>query len=148
MEIQALKLSITEQDLAALVPRILALAEHVKDLEIHPVAGGIRITGAYQTLMAVSFDTLWEMSARGGTVTARLAEFKVSGFGGGWLKTAFLGILKDAAKKHDALQVQGETLTLDLERVLAKQGVHARLNLTALDCEQGRVTIQSAPPTA
>ncbi len=148
MEIQALRIVISDQDLGAAVARAAGRVAQVKNLRARITPAGVEVSGAYQMMVNVTFTTLWELAAQGATVTARLAEVKVSGFGGGLVKAALLGALGAAVRQEDAVQLAGESLAVDLERLLARHGFQARLHLTGIRCEQGSLVIEAAAPTA
>jgi hypothetical protein len=143
MEIQALKLLVTEQEINDLAVKLLPQNQQVRDVRARLAPEGIYVTGVYQTLIGVPFETLWQLGARNGKVTARLANFKAAGFGAGMLRGTLMTAIGDAAKKEDSLQVEGETLVFDLDRLLAKKGFPARTNLTAVWCNFGNLFIES-----
>jgi hypothetical protein len=148
MEIHALKLLVTEQDINQMASRFLEQAPQVKNLDVRLAPEGVQISGVYQMVMGIRFQTLWELSVQDGKVAAHLAQFKVSGLGGGMLRAAFMGALTAAVKQEDALQIQGDTLFLDPDRLLTKQGVPARFNLTRVQCQPGSLWIESSAPVA
>jgi hypothetical protein len=149
VEIQALKLLVTEQDLNLLVARALTDVQPVRDVQVRLTPEGIGVSGIYPTaLLKVQFDTLWQPFVVGGRLAARLTDLKVVGFGGNILRKVLLGILADAAKLEDALQVDGDTVLFDLDRAVARHGLPARTNLTAVQCQEGTLLLVCLAPDA
>jgi hypothetical protein len=146
IEIQALKLRISEQALDQVIPQILAQNPQVRELRVRLTPEGVRVSGVYHMVVNVSFETVWELSVLEGQLAARLGDLKVSGVGGGMLKPAILGALREAVKKEEGMRLDGETLLVDLDRVLGKHGLVLRSNLTAVRCEDGHVVVESAAP--
>ncbi len=143
MEIQSLKLLITEQEINDIATKLLAQNQQTRDVRVRLAPEGAYITGVYQTLVAVSFETFWQLGVRSGKITARLANFKAGGFGAGMLKGVLMNAISDAAKKEDSLRVEEETLVFDLDRLLTKKGFPARTNLTTVRCNSGNLIIES-----
>jgi len=148
IEIQALKLLITEQALDQVIPQILAKNPQLKELRIKLTPEGANVSGVYHMVVNVPFEAVWELSAQEGQLAARLGNLKVSGLGGGMLKPALLGALREAVKKEEGVRLDGETLLVDIDKVLGKHGLVLRSNLTAIRCGDGHVVVESAAPAA
>ena len=69
---------------------------------------------------------------------------KVAKLGAGMIKGVLLGILSDAAEKIEGAQLEGDTLTLDVDRILASRGYEVRTNLKTVRCQAGSLLIESA----
>jgi hypothetical protein len=146
MEIHALKLVINEKDLNDLAARQLKRDEEVRKLRIRVTPEGVYVTGVYRMLVSVSFETLWELTTVKGKLTARLSWFKALGIPVGLFKSMVMGAVKDAVVKHDAIEVDEELVWVDIERLLAKQGLAVRTNLTGVQCRAGNLLIEAAKP--
>ena len=144
MEIQALRALIPEDMLTRLATEALPPDVKVKDLRVHLKPEGAQITGAYEMFFAVPFETLWELSVRDGKILARLGNLKVARLGAGMVKGVLLGILADAAKQIDGLQLDGDTLAVDVDRILASRGYQVRTNLKTVQCQAGSLLIESS----
>jgi hypothetical protein len=116
----------------------------VKDVRVHLTPEGAQVTGAYEMFFAVPFETLWELTVRDGKILARLANLKVARLGAAMVKGVLLGILADAAKQVPGLQLDGDTLIVDVDRVLAGRGYVVRTNLKTVQCQAGKLLIESA----
>jgi hypothetical protein len=147
MEIRALNLLLTEADANALVARHLPADTPVREVRVRLTPEGFRVSGIYPTsLLAVRFDTLWELSVRDGRLAAYLADLNVVGLPARLLRGTLMSALGEAAAKEDALRVEGETVLLDPERLLAKNGLSAKTNLTAVRCGEGSLVLECAAP--
>ena len=144
MEIQALRALIPEDMLTRLATEALPPDVKVKDVRVHLKPEGAEITGAYEMFFAVPFETLWELSVRDGKILARLAHLKVARLGAGMVKGVLLGILADAAKQTNGLQLDGDTLIVDVDRILAGRGYEVRTNLKTVQCQSGSLLIESS----
>src|SRR6267378_2836271 len=112
MEIHRLELTLTEQDL--------------EDLEIRITPSGVRVTGAYQLFVPVSFEAVWELGVDQGRPTARLSTFKTMGMPANVLKSLIMNIVADAARKERWLEVHGDAVRVDLDGLLKKKGLNAQ----------------------
>jgi hypothetical protein len=144
MEIQALRALIPEAMLTRIATEALPADVKIKDVRVRLAPEGVHITGTYEMFFAVPFETLWELSVRDGKILARLANVKVARLGAGMVKGVLLGIMADAARKIDGMQLDGDTLVLDVDRILAGRGYTVRTNLKKVECQAGSLLIESA----
>ena len=99
MELHALRLSLTEQDLNDLLRKYLPKDVEVEDLRVKLSTQGIHVTGIYPFFIPVHFETIWEVGVETGHATARLASFKAMGVPGNIFKSAVVKIVEDIAKQ-------------------------------------------------
>jgi hypothetical protein len=145
MEIQSLRLLITEQELNDIAAKeAVTGGSPVRDVSVRLTSEGVRIKGKYHMMMPMPFDTLWIVSVQGGKIAARLSEAKVVGFGAGMLKGVLMDMICETVQADGALRVDGDTLWIDLDRLLAVRGFPARTNLTAVRCSDGQLFIESS----
>jgi hypothetical protein len=116
----------------------------VENVQVHLKPEGAQVTGTYEMFFAVPFETLWNLSARDGKILARLANVKVARLSAGMVKGVLLGILTDASKQIDGLQLDGDTLIVDVDRILASRGYEVRTNLKTVQCQSGSLLIESS----
>jgi hypothetical protein len=142
MEIQALKLLVSEDTVNRLV------AEHTpKDLPVQKFAvsltpEGVRVQGEYPTVfMKVAFESMWTLAVRGGQLEVSLAEVKVSGFPATMLRGVIFKILKEYIPREPGLTIEGETLRINIEQFLAAKGLPLQVNLRGVVCGLGRLVI-------
>jgi hypothetical protein len=143
MEIQALKLLLTEHDLNSIAKRSLE-KEQVRDVAIRLSPAGVHISGVYPTpFMTVRFETLWEVCVRAGKIAARLADLKVVGLPAGMLRGTIMSALAEATSNDNGLRVEGEQLIFDPDRLLANNGWQGRANLTTVRCGPGTLVLEA-----
>jgi hypothetical protein len=145
LEIQALKLLITEQDLNDVATRQTADDEELRQLRVRLTPEGAHVTGVYRMLVNVPFETRWELSVNQGKLVARLADLKALGLPGGMFKGMMMSFIGDFIRKEDAVQVDGETVHFNPDQLLLRQGLSLRSNLTGVRCQAGSLVIESVP---
>src|SRR5947209_5347088 len=100
MELHALRLSLTEQDLNDLLRKYVPRDAEVEDLRVKLADGAIHVTGVYPFFFPVRFETVWEIGIENGHVSARLASFKAMGVPGNIFKSAVVKIVEDVARQE------------------------------------------------
>ena len=144
MEILALKVTVSEQALNELLARQLPADAPVEELRIAVTPEGLIVKGEYPLLVTVSFETLWELSVADGKVVARLARLRTLGMPMQVLRSVVMSAIAAAARSEDWLHVDSETVRIDVDRALAREGLRARTNLTAVRCEPGVLVVEAA----
>src|SRR4051794_5879562 len=114
MEIQALRMLVTEPDLNDLVRRYLPPDQPLEDVHVRLEGDGIHITGQYPFFINVKFETVWEVGVVDGLAFARLAHFKAMGVPGNIFKSAILKVIEEAARKESWIRIVGEQVRADL----------------------------------
>jgi hypothetical protein len=146
MEIQTLKLFLAEEEINNLLPRVLPADVPIEDFRIQLMPEGVVVRGEYPTmLLKVPFETLWEVSAVNGRLRATLASVKVAGLAAGMLRGVLLKMIRDVAAQEAGVQVQDESVTVDVERILAAQGVELRVHITAVRSSLHSLVIEAGP---
>src|SRR5947209_17391048 len=108
MDIQLLKLLVTEQDINTIVTKVLGNKPQVREVKVSLGPEGVHVNGVYPTaFMSVRFQTLWEVSVQAGKVAARLADLKVVGLPVTMLRPAIMAAIAEAVAKEESVQVQG-----------------------------------------
>jgi hypothetical protein len=164
MEIQALRLLLTEQDLYRLAVEGAGADEVVRDLRVRVAPEGVHVAGTYPTtLMDVPFATLWHLSVRGGRLLARLGRVQTgdgngdsafdvfSLIGPGAVRGTLMTAIARAVRGVEGLSVEGETILLDPDHLAARRGWPLRTNLVAVHCGPGALLVEAAAaagPTA
>jgi hypothetical protein len=144
MEIQSLKLLVTEQEVNTLAASEAASSGAVRDLSVRFSAEGIAIKGRYQMVMPMPFETLWKVGIEGGKIVAQLIDIRVVGFPAAMLKGALMSLIVESIQADGALEAEGDSLRIDVDRLLAQRGFPARTNLTGVRCDAGTLIIESA----
>lgn len=133
----------TDQDLNELLRRHLPPGLPVKDIKIAITPPGIVLQGVYPMFVNVAFETLWEPAVEQGKLTVKLSQFKAMGMGGNMFKGAILKQIAEAVQGKDFVGLVDDTLVLDLDRLLQRNGVMAKTNLTRVGCEAGRIVLEA-----
>src|SRR5438874_1883209 len=133
MELQALKLIVTDADVNQLLEEFAPKDLEVKNLRVQFTPDGVRVTGSTKALLfTVSFDTLWELALNGKYVEARLNSLKVAGVPAGKLRGILLKMVRDAVAKHPGITVEGEVVRVDANEGLRARGVPLQITLSVV----------------
>ncbi len=143
MDILALRATVSEQTLNELAERHLPPDLPIEELSVQISPQGLLIRGEYPLLVKVRFETLWELSVDRGRVLARLVSLRTLGVPMGPLKGMVLNVIASTGEKEKWLEVIGDGVAVDVERLLAREGLTARLNLTAVRCQTGAILIEA-----
>jgi len=144
MEILALKLSLTEEDVNNLVARHLGSDPSVRELKVRLTPDGVHVAGAYAlAFFNVRFDTRWILSLQGREVAAQLADLRVAGAPAGMVRSTLLEMLAANLENEAGLRVAGDAILVDPDVLLTRLGLAARTNLTAVRCEAGRIIVEA-----
>ncbi len=147
MEILALKLWLSEDDLNGVIAKNLGSDQSVRDLRVRVLAEGVRVSGAYRVaFFNVRFDTLWALSVQGREVAARLADLSVAGAPAGVVRGTLLEMIAANLGRNEGGRVEGESILVDPDALLGRFGLAARTNLRAVRCEAGRIVIEAGTP--
>lgn len=140
MDIESLRLVATETELNYLMVKLVPEMKNIRDLHLKLLHTGVSVSGTYQTVIGVPFETLWEVFIQDGKIAARLKGLRTGAFGIGLLK----GYVIDAiASATSIVAVQGETLLFDVDLFLERKGVPLRTNLTAVRYGNGSLLFES-----
>lgn len=141
MEIQALKLLVTEQALNDVLARETRAEGPVRDVAVSFTADGIRVRGKYHMVVPMPFDSHWRVEVADGCLVAHLVDVKVAAFGASMIKGMLLSVLAESIP-GGALESAGDSLKIDLDRLLAERGFPARTNLKSVRYEPGKLFIE------
>jgi hypothetical protein len=146
MEIQTLKLFVTEAEVNQLATNAVPDTEAVENLQIRLTPEGVVVQGEYPTfLMKVAFETLWELTVTGPEVRARLASVKVAGLPAGILRGALLKVIRDNVNEEPGVRVLDDAVHVNLEALAAARGLPLRVNLTAVRCSVATLVLEANP---
>ncbi|MBI3411706.1 MAG: hypothetical protein HY040_25530 [Planctomycetes bacterium] len=143
MEVHTLKLTLTDQDLNALLRKHLPPDQPIEDLQLVIDSQGLTIAGVYPLFLQVRFETRWELGVAGGLIAAQLANFKAMGVPGNIFKSAIVKIIEDLARNQPWIRAHEDSLLLDVDAAIGLHAFPARTHLTAIQCEPGCITIMA-----
>jgi hypothetical protein len=146
MQIQALKLFVTERDVNDLVSKHLPADQPLENVAVRLTPEGVYVTGEYPLFVRVAFETLWEVGVQDRKVIARLVSLKAMGLPATVFTTTVMKALEDAAQKEPWLAFHEDTVTMDVDRLLAQEGIQITTNLTAVRCADGELLVEAAAP--
>ena len=144
MEIRALELTVTDDDLTRELTEQLPRDAEVRDLRVRVTPEGVGVSGVYPTLMlAVAFETLWTVTLREDVVEARLATIQVAGWQApGPLRTVIWGMVRDAIPRQRGIQVGDDIVRVAVVEALAARGIPLQVTLTAIECGHGLLVVR------
>ena len=142
MEVHALKLSLTEQDLNGLLQKYLPADQPIEDLKVRVGPKGLTIAGVYPLFINVHFETRWHVGLDRGQVTARLDHFKAMGVPGNIFKSAIVKMIEDLAGSEKWIRIQGDTIWIDIDGCIGKYAFACQTHLRLLDCQAGRLVLE------
>jgi hypothetical protein len=149
MEIHTLKVSISEEEINALVTELPPNKSAVENLRVRLTPEGILVLGDYPALfMKMAFETLWEVRAAGSVVESRLASIKVSGLPAAMLRGVLMKTIRDMTAHEPGIQVENESIRVDLSKHTGAQKLHLRVNFIGVRCEAGQLLIEAGPMVA
>jgi hypothetical protein len=143
MEIQSLKVLVTEQDLSTFALQALRENDQVSDVRVSITPDAVVLAGVYRLMMRVSFETRWSVEVRSGKLAATLRDLKAGGFGAGMLKGVLMSLLQSHASREEGVEVTGDTIVVDPDRLLAGRGFVVRTNLFCVRKEMGKLILAS-----
>jgi len=143
MELHALRLSVTEQDLNEILRRYVPKDAEVEELRIRLSAQGIHVTGVYSFFFPVRFETIWEVGVANGQASARLASFKAMGVPGNIFKSAVVKIIEDVAREESWIHIVGDCFYADIDLGCARYFVPAQFHLRAITVQPGSVLLEA-----
>lgn len=139
MEIASLRLIVTQDDLNALCARWIVTPPLLRDLRLYVTPPGLSVTGVYQKILPIRFETLWTFAVDAGKIAARLSDIRVVGMRANFLRSYLMNAL---ASQIPIAQLQEETFLLDLDRLLESRGIPLKIHLAAVRCERGKLVIE------
>jgi hypothetical protein len=144
MEIRALSLRVTEDELNDWIGRLLEGSDKVERLRVRVGTEGLVADGQAEFMgYDVPFDATIELQADGGFVVLRLARFEAAGFFPlpGWF------ILKKLEKhQSEWLRVDSDCVFLNVEALLETRGISLATNLSGVRCEPGALSLDAQAP--
>jgi hypothetical protein len=142
MEIHALEVRLTDADVADLAQRAVRDHDQLSDLRIRISSEGVHVSGTLHLMLRVPFETLWALSIRSGTLAVTLADLKAGGFPAGMLKGVLMSMIESEVEREPGVTVDGHTVVLDADRMIAAQGIQIHTNLAGVACQTGTLILR------
>ena len=142
MEIELLKLSVSDADLNHLAHRTFVWPEAIRDVHFAVMPEGIRVTGIYQRIIGIPFRMIWQLSISEGRLVARMERVRAGFIDIGFIKEYLQNLIAAAAN----IVIHKGMLVFDVDAFLADKGWPVRLNFTSIRCTLGNLTLESWAP--
>lgn len=147
MEIQTLKLFITEDEANALVAELLPDLDPIEGLKLRLTPEGVLIQGIYPAMMfKTPFETLWQITPLGPEILARLVHVKIAGLPAGLFKGALLRMIRDQVAGEAGVRVEEEAIIVHLEEAARARKVPLRMNVTAVRLSIASAVVEAGMP--
>jgi hypothetical protein len=144
MEIQRLKLFITEDEANEWVQKIIPDPDPIENLYVKLTPEGVLVQGTYPAMMfKTSFETFWELNVIGPEIVARLASVKIAGLPAGLFKGALLRMIRDAVVAQPGIRVQEECVRVNAEEMARNQEVPLRVRFTTIRCSIASLVLEA-----
>ncbi len=150
MDIQALKVFVSERELQELALQNQPPDTPVKNITVRVTPDGVRVAGEFPTMMMnMSFESVWKPDVANGKVTVHLTHLTAAGFPATMLRPLVLGALKDAIKEP-FVQVVDEAVVVDVQEFVREQKlpVSVTFAVQAVRCLEGGVVVEAGTPTS
>jgi hypothetical protein len=142
MEIQLLKLSVSDADLNQLAYRTFVWPEAIRDVQFAVTPEGIRVTGIYQRIIGIPFQMIWQLSISEGKLVARMERLRAGFINIGFIKEYLQNLIAAATN----IVIHNGMLVSDVDALLADKGWPVRLNFTSIRCTLGSLILESWAP--
>jgi hypothetical protein len=96
--------------------------------------------------MRVKFETRWQVSGTGSLVVARLSSLSVQGVPAGVLRGMLLGHIRDSVGNEAGVQVDEDSICVNLAEAAAAHGATLTIYLTNMRCSLGCLTLEASKP--
>jgi hypothetical protein len=144
MEIQSLRMLLTEQDVNQLLKDHLPKEYAVENPRVNISEQGILFAGEYPTVFVkVPFETLWEMSVHNGLLLAKLTGLRVSGVPATMFRGVLLDVIQDAVAREGGVHLEDEIIHINLEEAARARKVPLRMKLKRVHHSDGVLLIEA-----
>jgi hypothetical protein len=150
MDIQTLRVYLSEQDLQELALKLQPPDAPVKNLAVRVTPDGASVSGEAATpMLPLSFESVWLPKVVAGRVAVYMLSLKAAGVPATKiLRPLVLTLLKDAIKEP-FVEVLEEAIVVDVQELVRRQNLPVRLTfeLQALRLVAGGVVVEAGLPT-
>lgn len=144
MEIQSLKLFLTDDDLATLLAKYPPPGEAIDELKARFTPEGVIVSGRYPTpFFPVAFETTWQVVAAGPEVRAKLASVRVLGLPGNVLGGALMKMIRDAVEGKPGVRVENDSVVVHVGEGAKSMGHELKVNFSAVRLSIGAAVIEA-----
>lgn len=150
MEIQSLKLFLTEDELNNLARQHTPPTEGLADVRLSITSEGVVVQGQYEAgFFKVPFETTWQIAAAGPELHVKLASIRVAGLPGGILRGALMKMARDAVEDKPGIRVTDDAIIVHVPDALRPHGVQLRIHFVVVRLSIKALVVEagSIPPS-
>jgi hypothetical protein len=145
MEIQSLRLLVTDADVAVLAAQLVQQGGELEELQVRLTPEGVVVSGKYPTsFMRVPFETTWQVTAQGPEVRVTLAAVRVAGLPGNMLRGVLMKMVRDSLASRPGVRVEEDHLAIDVGEAVRPHGMEVRVHFVAVRMSVGSALIEAA----
>ena len=144
MELNAIELTVTDDDLRAVIDKYACGDDlPVTDLDAQIGADGIVVRGKFRAaFLKGSFQATVSPRAEGQVILAALTELQALGPVGNMFKGMLMSALQTKLGDIPGISGDEDAIRIDLAQVLADRGLAAKLGTLEICCSPGRCTLK------
>ncbi len=146
MVVQELKLVVEESDVVSRLRASLGEVNQVRDVNFALTPGLVRIGGKFQAGLTIPFDTQWSVDVLEGgqRLGVKLAGVSVGFFGmsAATVTEQVMGALAQRLKDVAGISVEGDSIMLDPDILLAEKGIRLGAPISRIEIKQGCVELE------
>jgi hypothetical protein len=145
MEIQSLKLFLTNADLCNLLLQNLPEQEGIEDLETRFTPQGVVVQARYYAGFGfrVPFETVWQVEPAASALRIQLTKLNVGGMPANLFQGTLLGMIRDAIANHPGLSMENDTLLVDIATLARSAGLELKICFTEVRLSIGTAVIEA-----
>jgi hypothetical protein len=144
MEIQALKVLLTEDEANRLLAEHARKEGEIENLRLRFAPDGVIVAGDTKALFfKVGFETLWTVAVVEERLVVRLASLKVAGLPAGKFRGLLLKMARDAVAGETGVVVEEDTIRVDVNEALRARRIPVTVRLSAIRCSAGALTVEA-----
>lgn len=141
MQIDQLRLRISDIDLEEVMPYLPLHDIPVEDLAIAITPSGLAVTGKYRQRFALGFEALVKIAANGVTLAVELADLKAVGPLGGMLKGIVARMIAAKLGRYPGVAPSPRGVILQVNTVLDALGLQSRVKEVRCSTAEGELMI-------
>ncbi len=147
MEIEALRLRISQEELNQALEAVDGRMEQVRGLHAVIVPGALHVRGEVDLLSLIAFDARIEPYATGGTLILQVAGLQAAGLLPLPASVRAFILSKVQAKLFEQhrswMSVREDAVVINLQGLLESKGIFITANFTGVRCEEGALVLES-----
>ena len=147
MDIQSLRVFVSEAELQDLALKLQPLEAPVKNLTVRVTPEGVQVSGEATVMMTLPFESLWLPTVVDGQVVVQLVNLNAAGFPATLFRSLVLSMLKDAVKEPFITTTE-EAIVVDVQEFIRREKlpIALRFEVQAVRCVQGGIFAEAGLP--